>query len=219
MAEANAPTTSFAALTNEQKTIFVLLVFFAVCVVGLGILQIRTTMYAPFALTSAVPSAIKEDINSVDALRFRDTDHDTLSDFDELYVYGTSPYLYDTFGYGMSDKEVITKGLPLCPKGQDCSSVAGSASGVPQTSASSTVLGGADAAVGKAPEDLTTLLSSPDKIRSLLLQSGVRPEVLSKISDKDLMDLVAQTMSSSSTQLDPKALQLLNQSGVKTNTP
>lgn len=217
MADGSATSERIASLSNEQKIIFGLLVFFAICVVGLGILQIRTTMYAPFALTSAVPNDIKSEVTGVDALRYRDTDHDGLTDFDELYVYGTSPYLYDTFSYGFSDKEVIAKGLPLCPKGQDCSTVAENNTTVLNASATTTVLGGETAALGAAPEDLSVLLSDPKKIRALLLQSGVQADVLTKVSDKDLMTLVTQLINSSSTLANIQALNTAAQAG--TNSP
>ena len=108
------------SLSNEQKIGFSLLLVFALLSVGLGTLHIRNTMYAPLALNNAPPINLKDQVNTVDALRYRDTDYDGLTDFDELYVYDTSPYLYDTFSYGLSDKEVVARGLPLCPKGQDC---------------------------------------------------------------------------------------------------
>ena len=94
-------------LSKEQKIGFILLLFFAFFTIGLGILQIRNTMLAPFALNNKITVAIKDQVNTLEALRYRDTDHDELNDFDELDIYGTSPYLYATFSYGLSDKEVI----------------------------------------------------------------------------------------------------------------
>ena len=94
-------------LTAEQKIGFVLLLIFAALGLTLGFLQIRNTMLAPFALNSNIPASIKDKINDVDSLRFRDTDSDGLSDYDEVYTYGTSVYLFDTFGYGKSDKQEV----------------------------------------------------------------------------------------------------------------
>ena len=48
-------------LTREQKVGFTLLLVFAVFAIGLGIMQIRNTMYAPFALGSGIPSEIAVD--------------------------------------------------------------------------------------------------------------------------------------------------------------
>ncbi len=186
-----------AGLTQEQKVGFILLLIFAVLTVGLGVLQIRNTMYAPFALNNKVALNIKDQVNTIDALRFRDTDHDGLTDFDELYVYGTSPYLYDTFSYGLSDKEVIAKGLALCPKGQDCGNPITSGGAVP-TSGSSTVAVSVPNP-GTPPPDLLQTFSDPAQVRQLLINSGADPKLLNKVSDQDLMGLVAEVLQSTST--------------------
>lgn len=182
-------------LTKEQKTGLGLLFVFGILSIGLGVLQIRNTMYAPFALSSATPPDLKDQVNTVDALRYRDTDHDGLSDFDELYVYGTSPYLYDTFSYGMSDKDVVAKGLPRCPKGQDCGSVIANNSTVPTVSATATAsaLVPIDAP-GTPPPDLSAILSDPAQIRQLLIDGGMDKIALSKISDKDLLKSVQEIL-------------------------
>lgn len=204
----------WAHLTREQKIGFLLLVVFAFLTIGLGALQIRNTFLAPFALSSQVPATIKDDVNAPEALRLRDTDHDALSDFDELYVYGTSPYLYDTFGYGMSDKEVLAKGLPLCPKGQECNSQAVSGVALPSASQSSTaaILSAGDAELNNPPPDLAQILQSPAQIRAMLHDAGVQDDVLKKVSDADLMKMVQETMSSSSVMDEIKALNSAMQS-------
>jgi hypothetical protein len=182
-------------LSKEQKIGFCLLLVFAVMAVGLGFLQIRNTFYAPFALTSVVPSTLKNDVNTPDALRYRDTDHDELNDFDELYVYGTSPYLYDTFSYGMSDKQVIAKGLALCPKGQCTDATIASSAGV----VSSSIPVAAEIPEGLTPAALASALQDPAQIRAMLIQAGVKEADLQKVSDKDLLATVAEAMSASST--------------------
>ena len=186
------------ALSKEQKIGFFLLLIFAIFSIGLGILQIRNTMYAPFALNNKVLPAITDQVNSVDALRFRDTDHDGLNDFDELYVYGTSPYLYDTFSYGLSDKEVVAKGLPLCPNGRDCGTIATAGEVVVGDSASSTLVN-QQAAIGPPPPDLIQSLNNPARVRQMLLDNGVDKKFLEKVSDKDLMLLVSQLLTNSTT--------------------
>jgi hypothetical protein len=186
-----------AGLSKEQKVGFILLLIFAVLTVGLGVLQIRNTMYAPFALNNKVAVAVKDQVNTIDALRFRDTDHDGLADFDELYVYATSPYLYDTFSYGKSDKQVIDEGLPLCPKGQDCGSPITSGGAIP-TNGSSTVA----VAVpnpGTPPPDLLQTFSSPAQVREMLVNSGADPKLLNRVSDEELMLMVKEVIQSTST--------------------
>lgn len=54
-------------------------------------------------------------------LKLKDTDHDGISDYDETYVYKTSPYLADSDSDGASDAEEIAKdGDPNCPEGKNC---------------------------------------------------------------------------------------------------
>ncbi len=210
MAEELPVYTSEPRLTKEQKTGFVLLVIFAILAVGLGLLQVRNSLYAPFALNNKVPLSLKNDINSPDSLRYRDTDHDELSDFDELYVYATSPYLYDTFSYGMSDKDVVAKNLPLCPKGECADVVAAltvsSSISVPEIDALSEsslplrpVTSGQDPGL---PEDLNTIFSNPARLRQMLRESGVAEDVLKKLSDAQLLTMVNEILSTSSSTAD-----------------
>ncbi len=189
-------------LSKEQKTGFVLLVIFAILAVGLGVLQIRNGLYAPFALSNKVPLTLKNDLNGPDSLRFRDTDHDELSDFDELYVYGTSPYLYDTFSYGISDKEVVGKNLPLCPKGQCADPLAdASTSTVAEDSAGSPSTIVVPTGVGEdpgTPQNLDQILNDPVQLRKMLAESGVSQEVLKKLSDSELLKMVTEILSTPS---------------------
>lgn len=58
---------------------------------------------------------------SEEELKNMDTDGDGLSDWEELHVYDTSPYLEDTDGDGIADGEEVERDLdPLCPEGEDC---------------------------------------------------------------------------------------------------
>ncbi len=184
-------------LTKEQKTGFVLLVIFAILAIGLGMLQIRNGLYAPFALNNNVPLSLKKDITSPDSLRFRDTDHDELTDFDELYVYGTSPYLYDTFSYGLSDKDVVAKNLPLCPKGQcadpttNFSSTSTDVIGSGSTIEPLPIANNIDPGV---PQDLNEVLSDPVQLRQLLAESGVSADILKKLTDSQLLKMVTEIL-------------------------
>jgi hypothetical protein len=181
-------------LQKGQKIGVVLLSIFSVFAVGLGFLQIRNTMYAPFALNNGIPYTVKEDINTNEALIYRDTDKDGLNDFDELYVYITSPYLADTDSDGINDKAEIEKGAdPLCPQGQNCNSPILTGEGLFTVSASSSI---------QEPlppdQDLSVSLSSPAEIRKMLLADGFDKKILDETSDADLMNMVKQILNSTS---------------------
>ena len=189
-------------LTKEQKIGFVSLLFFAIFAVGLGVLQIRNTMYAPFALNNQIPNNLKEEVNTIDALRFRDTDQDGLTDFDELYVYTTSPYLADTDSDGLNDKQEIEKGTnPVCPEGKDCAAIAAAETEIMKTTASGTPA--IDLSMGVQIDagtiDIMQVLQDPKQVRELLISSGVDAATLEKISDADLMKMISETMAASST--------------------
>lgn len=194
MAANNEETAQKNNLSKEQKIGFVLLLLFAVFAVALGILQIRNTMRAPFALNNAVPPNIKDEVDTVDALRFRDIDRDGLNDFDELYVYATSPYLADTDSDGVSDKDEIDKGSdPLCVPGQDCLNNPIARENYSPVSSTGAALG-LEEPVAVSGADLTATLTDPVQIRKLLINAGLNPDVLKNISDSDLLSLVAQTL-------------------------
>ncbi|KKP59351.1 MAG: Ig domain protein, group 2 domain protein [Candidatus Magasanikbacteria bacterium GW2011_GWC2_34_16] len=189
-------------ITKEQKIGFILLLFFAIFAVGLGILQIRNTMYAPFALNNKVPDNLSEEVNTIDALRFRDTDQDGLTDFDELYVYTTSPYLADTDSDGLTDKQEIDKGTnPVCGEGKDCEALAVAETELMNKTASGTPA--IDLTMGVQIDagtiDIMQVLQDPKQVRELLISSGVDATLLEKISDADLMKMVSETMATTST--------------------
>lgn len=70
----------------------------------------------------------------------RDSDQDKISDYDELYVYDTSPYLEDTDSDGKNDYDEIKQGTdPKCLLGSQCGAL------VLQEQFEDTVLEGEDA--------------------------------------------------------------------------
>ena len=195
-------------LTREQKVGFTLLLVFAVFAIGLGIMQIRNTMYAPFSLGSGIPSEIAAEINSPETLAYRDTDNDGLSDFDELYVYQTSPYLADTDSDGISDFQEVKNGTnPLCPEGKDCSLPVPVDN--PDFSASSSIPSSAsleeqrlksNAEIQKQVQDLPNQLraqfSDPVELRKILANSGLSDDQIKSVTDEQLLQIADSALKS-----------------------
>ena len=186
------------SLSKEQKIGVILLSVFSVFAIGLGILQIRNTMYAPFALNKQIPNLVRDDIVSNEALMYRDTDKDGLNDFDELYVYATSAYLADTDSDGISDKAEVDKGTnPICAEGQSCVEAGINADTLlntaPLPSVTSTL------GLPPSPQDLEKILSDPAEIRKILLDSGLDKKILDATSDADLMSMVKEALNATST--------------------
>jgi len=187
-------------LSKTQKMGFILLFVFAIFAVGMGVLQIRNAMYGPFALTKDIPPLDTAEINSTDALKYRDTDHDGLSDYDELYVYGTSPYLADTDSDGVSDADEIKKGTnPLCDeKKGNCNGELGiSSTAIPVTGITSSSPIEEEAPTDTPPVDLNAAISDPVQLRKMLLDAGVEKTVLDGTSDADLLQMVKDILASS----------------------
>ncbi|MBI5221743.1 MAG: hypothetical protein HY979_02990 [Candidatus Magasanikbacteria bacterium] len=192
---ADSPNTIVSILSKEQKIGFVLLLAFAILAIGLGVLQIRNNIYGRFALNKEISASIKDQVDTVDALRFRDTDRDGLSDFDELYVYGTSPYLPDTDGDGITDgKEIQMKTNPLCAEGTDCGQAL-QATAVAATSTATTTPPDLQAPALAPITNLEQAIKDPVQVRAMLIGAGVKKEIVDKYSDAELMQMIQEMMS------------------------
>lgn len=137
-----------------------------------------------------------DNIAAEQQLRVQDTDLDGLTDFDELNLYGTSPYLADSDSDGFSDKqEIESNNDPNCPIGITCR-------GLPTAQGNSVV-----DERGVVVDNFADLLNEPaqeaptidlnklnvDQIRELILQSGeMTPEQLSEIDDDTIMQIYQQ---------------------------
>jgi len=120
-------------------------------------------------------------------LQGQDTDADGLSDYDELYVYQTSPYLEDSDSDGYKDlQEIQSNNDPNCPKGVVCSSSAANVN--------------VNGALTDSLENLSNL--SPEQLRTLLIQQGLKPEDVAKLDDATLKQTFQETLKNSQTGND-----------------
>ena len=176
------------------------LLFLGVMIVSLGIWQIVARVRKPFN-PNFPENAKMASLNNQTV----DTDTDGLSDYDEMYVYGTSPYLEDTDSDGISDAEEIKKGSdPNCPEGGNCLATIdfeaqSSAATAPDNSAGTITEESetGDASLGEitisetaSEAELRRALSGEidaASLRALLLEGGADAEMLSQISDEDLI--------------------------------
>ncbi|MDD4272021.1 MAG: hypothetical protein PHF50_04440 [Patescibacteria group bacterium] len=211
------PRQSPPPLDKNQKMAAAGLAVFAVLIVVLWMAQLRSNIYEPFNSSSGQSQVASEEQNRDEALKTKDTDNDGLSDYDELNMYKTSPYLEDTDGDTLKDGEEIKNNTdPNCPKGETCSG------GLLDNSATADQSGGASAAPNDTlnsllnqfgatePQTQSTLntenltsdqldaLKNIDaaSLRELLIQAGMDKGALDKISDTDLMKSYGETFSS-----------------------
>ncbi len=169
-------------LDRGQKIAIALLLCITALLIVAVIFQFRTTIYSygkRAVRAGALPALNDAERNKkeVAALKAVDTDADGLSDFDELNIFRTSPYIADTDSDGTRDGEEIRRGTsPNCPEGKDCSINPL----VVSSSASST----------DSFQDILKL--SPKDIREALIASGMPADKVNAINDEQLLQIVAE---------------------------
>jgi len=203
----------FRNIPRKQKAALFVLVLIASAIIVFWAWQFNTRLASPFSASSNknINTASNNATSTSVDLHNIDTDHDGLSDYDEINIYHTSPYLEDTDSDGIPDGVEVKNGTdPNCPTGKVCSG-----SDVP-TSATSTEATSTTASTGTAstsanvpalsiPADVAS--SSQQAIqdaingkadaatlRQLLISSGADKAMLDQISDTDLMASYQQTL-------------------------
>jgi hypothetical protein len=129
----------------------------------------------------------------IESLKNVDTDGDGLSDYEELYVYGTSPYLKDSDGDGTSDYDEVKTNRtdPNCPEGMVCSGLPTVMPNLGFTSTDPVVFEPLDATITVPllttnPDQVGTQIK-PDFIRSLMRQNGATEEEMAELTDEVIM--------------------------------
>ncbi len=206
----------FKNMDKERKTALIVLAVFSLIIVVALFLNLRNGIRGPLdykKLASKDQNATTTVKNSDELssdnleLKNKDTDKDSLSDWDELFIYATSPYLEDTDGDGLTDyEEVVTyKTNPSCPEGQTCAGTLTQGDSQNVISNESElgslydVLSGLDevgAEINTSTATSTIATSStninPAQLRSLLLENGFSQEDLDAVSDDDLLKIYSQ---------------------------
>ncbi len=200
------PNPERSALTPEQKVAFVLLMFlglgglfFGFKSFGANLIRPVDQQFAEFANSKRKLTTDEREKKEIEDSKNRDSDVDGLTDYDELYVFKTSPYLDDSDSDGISDQDEIFSGEdPNCPLGKNCGSIqthettlegsGGEVAGLLTTipGANSILSSGAkefgsQEEIEKFFRDVTL-----DEIRRALLQSGLSEEQLSVLDDDTL---------------------------------
>ncbi|OGY47829.1 MAG: hypothetical protein A2663_04050 [Candidatus Buchananbacteria bacterium RIFCSPHIGHO2_01_FULL_46_12] len=164
-----------------ERLLSLAILFFGLAAIGLGFFQFKSDIVRPFfpkAATDEKTAAGNVDNQDLLGLKQKDTDQDGLSDYDELNVYFTSPYLKDSDSDGFDDKKETERGSdPGCPEGQNCfafwSDQLTNAAGRENS---------ADLFSGQS-------LSQPERLRQLLLQSGASEQDLAQLSDEEIVKI------------------------------
>lgn len=163
---------------RRRKLMFGSLLIVGVGALVFGVVSFFDTLNSPFrpqdtANSSNISFAL-QNASSIESLRTKDTDTDGLSDYDELYVYQTSPYLADSDSDASTDKAEIDRGSdPNCPDGQSCRDPS-----ITNTNADPT-----------ANIDTTSSAVSMELLRESLKSSGAPENIVDNLSDAELLEL------------------------------
>lgn len=180
-------------LSDRRQVVALVVLLLVVAVTfGLSIARLYSEIRHPFQTKStkvnpneSFLSKIQSSDENKESLKMLDSDSDGLSDYDELYVYHTSPYLKDTDSDGSDDKTEIGKGSdPNCPDGKVCSPQLPSPIQAENTASSQTPNTQSEVTA----QDMANIDKlTPVQVRDLLRKQGVPEQALQALDDKTLL--------------------------------
>lgn len=199
----------------HQKLGLGVLVVIGITTLVFGVFQINRSIIEPMARNGNLKFKSSEEMEreKEERLKQSDTDKDGLNDYDELYVFRTSPFLED------SDSDTIPDGVevaqstdPNCPAGRTCRQAR--ATETTGTQGDTTVgaeppalapdeqdvLDAMEMAFGDldelTPETMRARLAemSPEELREFLSKIGVPDEMLQQADDETMRSLLLETL-------------------------
>lgn len=210
-------------LSGQQKLGLSVFVVIGLATLVLGLIQIRKNISRPFVRGAEIKFRTPDEIEAENEakLKAQDTDGDSMNDYDELYVFRTSPYLEDSDSDGINDgTEIASNTDPNCPKGRECRMARLEGSGL--GGSPSVAAGGAPVVVVPTPAaptsgedgayqiiletfgDPTALTPaivatkldamSSDELRGFLVKMGIPTKALEKADDAMLRQMLEETM-------------------------
>lgn len=206
-------------LSREQKTVFGFVVTFGVLALFFGTVYLWKHVASPFVLTYTGPKFLTGDEKQqqeMTRLQQEDTDGDGVNDYDELYVYESSPYLKDSDSDGTEDATEIAQGDdPNCAPKMPCAT--STTEGITPTDLRESFLGEMVNEMGTslgATESSTVPAESTDiaaalasltieQIRAFLIQSGGDETTINALTDEQIQAaLTAMLAEGEQTSLD-----------------
>lgn len=187
--------------TREQKFGYAVVIICGVLAVSLGMFYMSKHVKAPFIISYTGSKFLTGDeAASAEVARQKalDTDSDTINDYDELSIYGSSPYLRDTDSDGISDDlEIASNGDPTCAKGAACEETEDEITY--EVSLDGILPGAVEPQVPDAVaqmDQIRALLQSqsPEDIRLLLADAGADPATIAAMSDEEIIALYGKIL-------------------------
>jgi len=186
-------------MSNKSK---ILPLFFlsviSLFVLALGFFQIRGAIYGPFRGFEKSNEGKKTALTQEEILfilseqaKQEDADEDGVSDYDEAYVYNTSPYIQDSDSDAFSDLEEIEAGSdPL------------DSTSTPYRKAKDGEESNLSGEFWAEPTEIEEF--SLDEIKIFLIQAGIAKEIVDSMDDNELKRLYNNTIEE--TGIDPGEL-------------
>lgn len=195
-------------ISREERVAFG---FIAACGVGaiiFGGLHFWSNVKKPFLISYTGPRYVtssEKESEQVALQRLADTDEDGVSDYDELRIFFTSPYIADSDSDGRNDgMEIAEGGDPNCALGKTCvtqETIQARESTI-FSEAQPPEQGGADLDTPNVEEVIGKLEQlSVEEVRALLAQSGVDQEALASLSDEQVMQVYAEALKDAQQEL------------------
>ncbi len=200
------------SLTPHQKLSLGVVIVIGITTLVFGLFQIQRAIFEPLEIKKRVefktPKELEEE--RLEQLKVQDSDIDGLSDYDELYLFRTSPFIADSDSDGINDgDEVSSSTNPNCPEGSNClmarsedgSNSEGDGSVPPGLSPDEeSVARAMDRVFGDltelTPETMMERLNSlgPDELRQFMIDIGAPRELIEQADDDMLRQIFQETM-------------------------
>jgi hypothetical protein len=200
-------------LNPHQKLGFGVLGIIGITTFVFGLFQINRSIVEPMAREGGVHFKTAEEVEKekIEKLKQQDTDGDGLHDYEELYVFRTSPFLKDSDSDGLEDGvEIAQLTDPNCPAGRSCRQArapkpteATGATGVDEITLApdeKDILDAMGAVFGDldelTPETMRMRLSemSPAEMREFMEKIGVPEQMLQQVDDETMRSILLETM-------------------------
>lgn len=197
----------------HQKLGLGVLVVIGITTLVFGFFQINRSIIEPMARKAGAKFKTTEEVRreKEESLKQADTDKDGLNDYDELYVFRTSPFLEDSDSDGVPDGlEVAQSTDPNCPAGRTCRQVRSTDTGATGDTSGTTppdltpdeqdVLDAMEMAFGDVdeltPETMRARLAemTPEELREFMAKIGVPEDMLEQVDDQTMRSLLLETL-------------------------
>lgn len=198
---------------KKEDLILIFLIILGFGALVLGFSQFRSTIQGNLGKGQQIASQtnINQELANLSLLKVKDTDGDGLTDYDEFYLYHTSPYLADSDSDGYTDKEEIeTKHDPNCPSDQSGLPCNNPLTKIDITSTSTVPNLFGEQNTDIIAQNIFSGQASPAEIRAMLLSAGMSQADLDKITDEQLLQTYSEVLTQGAGQTNVNSNTNLN---------